>query len=791
MNIPLSWLQQYIHINDVNEFAHKMTMSGTKVENIHHVGYELCNIVVAKVISLSNHPNANLTIAKVDIGNKVIQMVTGATNLKQGVLVPAALPGAILNQGKQIQEREIRGEFSEGMLCSIEELGGSFIDFPESPEEGGIYIFENEHILGDDVVKILQLKEQVIEFEITTNRPDCYSVIGIVREALAAGFKQLQTQQYNKYNNNNSGTIKVEVKNQVNCLRYIAQVVGNVKIGKSPQWLRRRLSLSGIRPRNNIVDITNYVMLEYGQPLHAFDMKCVSNNHIIVRNATENEKITTLDSNEHVLPSTALVIADNTKPLAIAGIMGGSDSSITDSTTTVIFESANFYGPNIRSTSRYIGLRTDSSTKYEKGLDPNLSIIAINKCMELITQLNCGIPEESFTDIYPTKIQSHVVNYSQQNINNLLGTQIPKEEMVTILNSLEISTKELEDNTYDAYVPTFRKDISQQADIAEEIIRIHGFDSLGYQMDNIKSIGLKDKRQNVIDIITNTAISLGLNEIVTYSFESPHVFNKLNIPSDHYLSNALLITNPLGEEHSIMKTQPLGGMLNVLSLNYNRRNMNVNIFEIGKIYEKDENNLPVEKQLLTIAAYNKNVLDFFYVKGIVQKILGVFDIQAKYKASTHPSMHPGRFANIYINDKSIGYIGQVHPIVTENYEIKENVYIATINLEEIIPKVTLSKTYTKLPKYPQIVRDLSIKVKLNVTHENIENIIKQNGNKLLEDVTLFDVYQGNQIQEGYKSMAYTLSFRDKNKTLEDKEVNLIIDNIISSLKTEVNATLRE
>lgn len=788
MNIPISWLQEYIQIKSIKDFAHKMTMSGTKVEAVHNIGKNLKDIVVAKVIELIPHKNANLTITKVDIGTDVYQIITGAKNLKEGDFVPVALVGSVLEDGTVIQEMEFKGEVSQGMLCSIEELGGTTTDFPEAPENG-IYIFNTPQKLGDSVCHLLQLKDSVVEFELTTNRPDCYSLTGIIREAKALGYPMWPNSLHHNTSSFFNKTdavismpnLKVTIQNTNSCLRYSACIIEDVKIAPSPQWLRRRLSLCGIRPRNNIVDITNYVMLELGQPLHAFDISNVTNGEIIIRNAKQGEQITTLDGVNHTLNDKNLVIADSYKPLAIAGIMGGKDSSINESTTNVILESANFYGSGIRNTSKNLGIRTDSSSRYEKGLDPNISLVALNRCIELIQQLNCGNNPKTYIDNYPNPLTESTLSYEPKNINKLLGTKISQHEMEKILNNLEISSKNNVVN-----VPTFRRDIEQEADIAEEIARIYGYDKIDFVTDNVTTIGTKNHYQLIEEKIITTAISLGLSQIMTYSFESPKVFDMLNIPLGHYLRNTINISNPLGE-NSIMKSTAVGGMLNSLAHNYNHRNMDVQLFEFSKVYTQG----PLEELTITLGMYSKNTIDFFYIKGIVQEILNSINITVSYEqAADHPFMHPGRCANIIFNGNTIGFAGEVHPTVSNNYQIKERVYTASINIETLIPHISFLKLFSPLPKYPPVTRDIAFKIKKEINANQVEEIIKIHGTSLLSDIKLFDVYQGEQISVGYKSMAYSLVFRDKDRTLEDTEINSIIKNILMSLTSKLGAKLR-
>ena len=795
MNIPKQWLEEYIKIDDLARLEKDLTMSGTKVEAIHAMGAELTGIITGKIIDIKPHPNAEkLCITTVDTGGQTYQIVTGATNVYIDALVPVALPGAVLAGGKKIEATSLRGEDSHGMLCSIEELGWTMADFPEAQEDG-IYIFPGDQgiTLGEDVCQILSLKEDVLELELTTNRPDCNSIIGIARECAALqphnirpGFSPdtAHTHQPGGEKNHDdiNRLVSVSIENPQLCRRYVARVVTNVKVEPSPQWMRRRLSLAGIRPRNNIVDITNYVMMELGQPLHAFDSGKVTNGEIIIRNAKEGEEITTLDGNQYKLTPANLLITDPSKPIALAGVMGGENSSISNDTTTVIFESANFNGYNIRQTSLGLGLRTDSSHRYGKGLDPNLSLLAVNRCMELVEKLNCGTVVKGWIDVYPTVIAGHQVAYTAQGINKLLGTSIPKEEIISIFARLGLQATETT-----VEIPTIRKDIESQADLAEEIIRIYGFENLPYTLDSISSVGRKTKNQIVEELVKATGKALGLSEIFTYSFENPKQLDKLNIPLNHPLRDTLKINNPQGD-YNIMKTTTLGGMMDALSLNYNRRNLSAALFEVSKIYKKG----PQERLTLTLGMYHKNA-DFFYIKGIIEEIFKACKIKGvEYTATKeHSFLHPGRGANLTLNGENIGYVGEAHPSICENYEINERVYLATLDMEIITTHAALVTGFTALPKHPAISRDIAMIVKDEVTVGQIQKIIISNGGTLLENTKLFDVYKGQQIEEGHKSIAFNLVFRDREKTLEDKTISPIMTEIVGKLRGELKAVIRD
>jgi len=844
MNVPKSWISEFVDIEGIDNktLEYEMTMSGTKVEAIESLGKDISGVVVGKIISIEKHPDADkLVVTQIDIGGEnPLQIVTGATNVFEGAIVPVAIVSATLAGGLKIKKSKLRGVPSEGMLCSIEELGYTRADYPEAPEDG-IYIFDEKQVLGADVCEVLQIKEDVIEFEITSNRPDCYSVLGIAREVSATFARKLNLKEI-KVKEEGDGDINklvsVDIQNKYSCKRYMARVVKNVKIGDSPLWLRHKLTASGIRPINNIVDITNYVMLELGQPLHAFDMSGVKNGEIIVRDAKEGEEIKTLDGTLRKLSSQMLVISDSEKALAIAGVMGGESSRVTTETTSVIFESANFEGTNIRLTSKALGLRTDSSGKYEKGLDPNISIDAVNRCMELVELLGCGEVVKGSVDVFPKQetqfmgavvysvpeggdasllnknisseeeleevlgclpeevkkyMGGHTVPYSVEKINKLLGTNISEKEVEEILGRLFIKAE-----NGIAHIPTFRADIEGVADIAEEVIRIYGFDKIKPTLlEATATVGKRTYTQTIDDMLINTATSLGLDEMMSYSFESPKVFEKLIIPEDSYLRDTVNIINPLGEDFSIMRTSTLNGMLQSLSLNYNRRNKEAALFELSKVYLPKSlplKELPEERKMLTIGMYSEgSKKDFFAIKGMVEEIfntLGMADIVEYSADSSYSFMHPGRTASIDIDGENIGFIGEIHPTVQKNYEVDEKVYVATLNVDMIYEKSNLDKNYEAVQKFPAITRDIAMLVKDEITVKEIEKAIKEKSTTILEQVKLFDVYKGEQIKDGFKSVAYSLIFRDKEKTLTDAEVSPAMEKILKNLEEKLGAELR-
>ena len=797
MNVPMSWLKSYVDIDAPTQaIADDMTMSGSKVEAIEYIGKDFCNVVTGKITKIEKHPNADkLVVCQVDIGSKTVQIATGATNVLEGQYVPVALDGAVLAEGKKIKNSELRGVESQGMLCSIEELGYTRADYPEAPEDG-IYIFAGEVELGADALELLQIKEDIIEYEITNNRPDCYSITGLAREAAATYGKEFK---YPEINVKEEATghavdfVSIEIASPDLCYRYAARVVKNVKIEQSPLWLRHRLSCAGLRPINNIVDITNYVMLELGQPLHAFDATDITGGKIFVRNAKDGENITTLDGTERTLDSSMLVIADTQRAVAIAGVMGGENSKVTDGSEAVIFESANFNGTNIRLTSKKLGLRTDASGKYEKGLDPNLSLDAVNRCVQLVEMLKCGEVVPGVVDNYPTPVEKRHVAFSPAKINALLGTQISESDMYTYLNRLEIEVK---DNV--AIVPTFRPDLEMEADIAEEIARIYGYNNIATTLSaGSPTAGKKSQKQITEDLIKNTMTAMGFSEAMTYSFESPKVFDKLSIPEDSVLRNTAVIKNPLGEDFSIMRTTTLNGMLGNMATNYNRRVDEAMLFEIARTYLPKAlpmTELPVEEDMLTIAFYSKDsAKDFFYLKGVCEELFATMGILDKIQVEAEkeiPFMHPGRCAKFSAFGQDAGFLGEIHPQVCENYSVGAKVYAACLPCSVLYAKANLVREYKPLPKYPAMTRDIAMLVKDDVPSGQIERIIRKRGGKLIEDVKLFDIYKGAQIAEGMKSVAYSISFRAEDRTLTDDEVAEKMDTIIASLEKETGANLR-
>lgn len=800
MDLPMSWVREYVDFDaDTQNFMDDITLAGQKVESVTHMAENITGVVTGKVLEIEKHPDADkLVITKIDIGDKEpLQIVTGASNIYVGAYVPVALIGAtVLHAGKmeKIKKGKLRGVESSGMLCSIEELGFTLNDYPEAPENG-IYIFENEVPLGADVKELLMMADDVVEFEITSNRPDCYSVLGLARETAATyrkPFKYPEIKVEEKGEGNTADMIDVEIKNPELCPRYIARVVKNVKVEPSPLWLRHRLTAAGVRPINNIVDITNYVMLEMGQPMHAFDIDTIDERKIIVRNANDGEMFTTLDGQERKLDSSMLVISDCNKAVAVAGVMGGENSKVSPNAHAILFESANFNGPNVRITAKKLGLRTDASAKYEKGLDPNLAYDAVNRAVQLVEMLGCGEVCKGMVDCYPNKRESWSVNYSTEGINKLLGTSLSEQEMIDILKLVEVKA-----DGKTAIIPTFRPDLESEADLAEEVARFYGYDKIETTLAaGTPTVGKKTHKQIVEDKIIDAMVAMGISEAKIFSFESPKVFDKLKIAADSPLRQTVTISNPLGEDFSVMRTQTLNGMLTSLATNYNRRNSDAALFELGKVYIPKAlplTELPEEKNVLTIGMYGADV-DFYSIKGVCEEVLAVLGVAEKTEwspCSTIPYMHPGRLASVTVDGKELGYVGEIHPAVAESYGIGTKAYVAVLSTDVLVESAAFDKTFKALPKFPAVERDIAMLVPDSVIVKDIENVIKEKGGKLLESVKLFDVYKGKQIAEGFKSVAYSVMFRAADRTLTDEEISSPMKKIVAELESKLGAQLRD
>ena len=795
MKLNRKWLnEEFVDLSHVSdkEFVETMTVFGQKVETYERMDAEIKNVVVGKVIGIVPHPNSDhMFICQVDVGREEpIQIVTGAQNVHEGDLVPAALHNSWLPGGVHITKGKLRGEVSNGMLCSFAELGLTQNDLPGAYADG-IWILNDENCKpGDDINLVIGNDDTVVDFEITNNRPDCYSIIGLAREA-AAAFGQKMKHHEPVVHGSDAGSIydylDVEVPAEQLCNRYSSRMVANVKIGPSPKWLRQRLRANGVRPINNIVDITNYVMLEYGQPMHAFDYRYVASGKIVVREAEAGETLTTLDGNERNLSKGMLVIADGNKAIGLAGIMGGENSEIKDDTTMVVFESANFNGTSIRKTALALGMRTEASGKFEKSLDPMMTIPAVQRACELVELLECGDVLDGIIDIINYVPQPKTLPLEVAKINHLLGTEIPKEEMVRLLNLLEI---EVEGDTIK--VPSFRPDLNLMADIAEEVGRSYGYNEIpitAFKTSTQGGYSPAMKLENKAGVLCR---GLGYSEIITYSFTSPAVFDQIRIPADSPLRNALRIQNPLGEDTSIMRTIALPSMLEILSRNNAYHNKSVKLYEMAKIYLPVEGQpLPEEPKMLVLGTYGAGET-FFTLKGELEAVFkGLRVKKANYTAvKDNPSYHPGRCAMISIDGVNVGVMGQVHPLVAKNYGIDGDVYCAEINFTAILGFLLPDATYTPLPKYPSVTRDLALVCDESVTVADAENTITASAGKLLRDVKLFDIYRGTGVPEGKKSMAFSLELRADDRTLTDTDSEQVVAKVLKALADKIGASLR-
>ena len=792
MQLNRKWInEEFVDLSAISdkEYVEKLTVFGQKVETYARMDAEIKNVVVGKVLEIVRHENSDhMWVCQIDVAEEEpVQIVTGAQNVKVGDLVPVAKHNSWLPGGVHITKGKLRGVKSNGMLCGLEELGLTKNDFPYAIEDG-IFILEEECTVGQDINEVIGNDDTVVEFEITNNRPDCYSVIGLARES-AAAFGKTMRHHEPVVHGSDAGSIfdhlDVEVPAEHLCNRYSSRMVKNVKIGPSPKWLRQRLRANGVRPINNIVDITNYVMLEYGQPMHAFDYRYVSSGKIVVREAEEGETLTTLDGVVRNLKPGMLVIADDARAIGLAGIMGGENSEIMDDTTTVVFESANFDGTCIRQTALALGMRTEASGKFEKKLDPMLTVPAVQRACELVELLECGDVLDGIIDVLNYVPETRTLALEPEKINRLLGTNISKEEMVRYLNLLEIEVEG--DNII---VPSFRPDLIQMADIAEEIGR-----SFGY--NEIPTTAFRTSTQGgyaPIMIAENTAgqlcRSLGFSEIITYSFVSPTIFDKIRLPQDSTLRNTLKIQNPLGEDTSIMRTVALPSMMDILSRNYAYHNKNVKLYELAKIYLPTEG-LPEEPKMLVLGSYGAEE-NFFSLKGELEAIMtGLRLPKATYTAvKDHPSYHPGRCAAVSINGQLLGYIGQVHPLVAENYDMECEVYCAELNFTKMFQLRLPEPTYVPLPKYPGVTRDLSMLCDEAITVAQIEEAIYASAGKLLRNVKLFDIYRGTGVPEGKKSMAFSLELRADDRTLTDADSEQVMSKVLSALAERCGAALR-
>ena len=806
MNTSLSWIKAYVPDLDVTaqEYTDAMTLTGTKVEGFEELDADLDKIVVGQIEKIEKHPDADkLVVCQVNIGAEVIQIVTGAKNVFEGAKVPVVLdggrvagghePGQRVAGGIKIKKGKLRGVESYGMMCSIEELGSDTNMYPEAPENG-IYIFPEDAEVGADAIKALGRDDVVFEYEITSNRVDCYSVVGIAREAAATFGKKFCPPVVTETGNDEdvNDYVKVTVENTELCPRYCARVVKNIKIGPSPEWMQRRLASVGIRPINNLVDITNYVMEEYGQPMHAYDLDTIVDRHIVVKNAQDGEKIITWDGQEREMDKDVLMICDGEKAIGIAGIMGGENSMITDDVKTMLFEAACFDGVNIRKSSKRVGLRTDASGKFEKGLDPNNAKAAIDRACQLIEEMGAGEVVGGTVDMY-SKVKEPVrVPFDADKINAMLGTDLSEEQMLAYFEKIDLG---YDPETKEVIAPTFRHDLFRIADLAEEVARFYGYDNIPTTLPSGEATaGKLSFKLRIEQIARDIAEFCGFSEGMSYSFESPKVFDKLLIPADSELRRTVDIMNPLGEDYSVMRTVSLNGMLTSLATNYNRRNKNVRLYELGNIYLPKQlplTELPEERMQFTLGMYGDG--DFFTMKGVVEEFfekIGMKQRETYDPNAGKPYLHPGRQANIIYDGKVVGYLGEVHPEVADTYGIGERAYVAVIDMPEILEYATFDRKYEGIAKYPAVSRDISMVVPKEILVGQIEDVIAAKGGKYLESFALFDLYEGAQIKDGYKSVAYTIVFRAKDRTLEEADVSAAMEKILKALE-EMGIELRK
>lgn len=805
MNTPLSWIKAYVPELECTEqeYMDAMTMSGTKVEGYEKFDADLDKIIVGKIEKIEKHPDADkLVVCQVAIDEEgnTTQIVTGASNVKEGQKVPVVLDGGRVaggHDGKKVEggikikKGKLRGVVSNGMMCSIEELGSSTDYYPDAADDGIYILSDNPEYkdapVGSDAIELLGLRDANFEYEVTSNRVDCFGVLGIAREAAATFRKPFVPPVVTEVGNEEKTEdyISVEVQAPELCSRYVARVVKNIKLAPSPEWMQRRLAASGIRPINNIVDITNYVMEEYAQPMHAYDLDTIAGKKIIVKRAEDGEKFQTLDGQERELDSSILMICDGEKSVGLAGIMGGENSKITDDVQTMLFEAACFDGTNIRLSGKKVGMRTDAQAKFEKGLDPNNTMEAMNRACQLIEELGAGEVVGGCVDVYPEKKEPTTVAYDVDRINALLGIDASEEEMCEYWNMVEL-TPDKEKKC--VHVPTWRQDIACMADLAEEVARFYGYDKIPTTLPSGEATqGGLSYQTTIQNIARNVIEQFGFSEGMTYSFESPKVFDKLLVPEDSELRKCIEISNPLGVDYSIMRTSPLNGMLTSLATNYNHRNKDVRLYELANIYLPKAlplTELPEEKMQLTLGMYGKG--DFFDMKGCVEAIfekLGIHDIVTYQPEDNRPYLHPGRRADMIIDGATIGYLGEVHPEVADNYNLGTKTYIAVLDVEELAKRASFDVKYKGVAKFPAVTRDISLVMKKNVLAGQVEEVIRQSGGKLLEAYHLFDIYEGENVGADEKSLAYSIRFRAADRTLEDKDVTAVMDKILKKLET--------
>lgn len=798
MLVPIEWLKEYTDVNvSAEEFCDRMIMSGSNIETVEHFGEGYEKIIVGKIVDIEKHPNADhLLVAQMDIGEEdFIQIVTGADNIFEGAYVPVILHGGKLPDGRIIKKGKLRGLESNGMMCSLEELGFEDKVIPVDLRDG-IWILDKEYLVGMDIDEAINLKNTVVDFEITPNRPDCLSMIGMARETAATfgGELKYPDTECRKEEGKAKDHIEIEIRKPELCRRYVGRVVTDVKIAPSPLWMQKRLMYAGMRPINNIVDITNYVMLEYGQPLHAFDIRELADSRIIVDTAGEGEVFTTLDGTERKLSSNMLLIRDGKRGVAIAGVMGGLNSEIKDDTTTILVESANFNGDSIRSTSKKLALRTEASARFEKGIDPNLCEAAADRVCRLIELLGAGTATKGSVDVYPTKPESDSVNVRVDRVNAVLGIELSGKEMEEILESLEMEVTRL-GNTMKVTPPSIRQDLQEEIDFIEEIGRLYGYDKLPVTLPKGNSEAGKSRERALKDLTRDIMTSLGASEVQTYSFVSPKGVDNVRIAADSWERNFVRLLNPLGEENSVMRTILTPNMMEVLGRNFSRNIVRVRAFEIGNTFFKnlmEEDALPDERDSMVVGCYGEGE-SFFTLKGMLEELFAFLGIHgaAYVPESEYGVYHPGRCARVMYQDTELGIMGEVHPDVTEKYGIGTRCCCCELAFDQVMKLANTERLYKPLPKYPAMSRDIALLVKEDVNVAEIESTIKEAAGKLLERVALFDVYRGKQVQEGRKSAAFNLTYRAADKTLTDEEVVKVHQKVLDALKDKLDAVLRD
>ena len=812
MDTSLSWIKAYVPDLDctAQEYTDAMTLSGTKVEGFTEFDKNLDKIIVGKINKIEKHPDADkLVICQVQINEEgeEVQIVTGAANVKEGDKVPVVLDGGHVasshkdgenENGFKIKKGKLRGVESFGMMCSIEELGSTTDMYPDAAKDGIYILSDNPEYkdapVGSDAIALLGLRDANFEYEVTSNRVDCFGVLGIAREA-AATFRKPFVPPVVKEVGNQEKTedyISVDIQNPELCSRYVARVVKNIKLAPSPEWMQRRLAASGIRPINNIVDITNYVMEEYAQPMHAYDLDTIADHKIVVKTAKKGDVFQTLDGQDRELDDTILTICDGEKAVGLAGIMGGENSKITDDVKTMLFEAACFDGTNIRLSGKKLGLRTDAQAKFEKGLDPNNTMEAMNRACQLIEELGAGEVVGGCVDVYPVKKEPVTVGYDVDKINALLGIKATEEEMCQYWSMVDLVPDKV---TKTVFVPTWRQDILRLADLAEEVARFYGYDKIPTTLPKGEATQGGVSYETTIQNILRTVVEqFGFSEGMTYSFESPKVFDKLLIPADGKLRQAIEISNPLGVDYSMMRTSPLNGMLSSLSTNYNHRNKDVRLYEVANVYLPKAlplTELPDERMQLCLGMYGEG--DFFDMKGCVEEMidkLGIRQVVTYVPADDRPYLHPGRHADVVINDEIVGYLGEIHPEVADNYNLGTKTYVAVMDVELLAKYADFDVKYEGVAKFPAVTRDISLVMKKTVLAGQVEEVIRDNGGKLLEDYHLFDIYEGENVAADEKSLAYSIRFRAKDRTLEDKDVTTVMDKILKKLES-LGVSLRQ